>query len=293
MDNFRPISILPSLSKILENAVHKQLYSYLNQNNLLSERQSGFRPLHSTTTCLTEITDYLLDNMNSGQITGTIFYDLRKAFDVILHKIILDKLFFYGMSNKVYEWFKSYLIGRQHCVSIDNHCSEYLTVKSGVPQGSILGPLIFFLYINDINNLTFHNNSKVSLYADDTVIFNNSNVFSEVQQNLQNDFDLICKWFDINEMYIHPQKTMVMSFGSKRKLENNRLSIKLNGKNLQCVETMKYLGVILDSQLTWSEHIKYISTKISRSTGCIRRIKRLIPPSNSCKPPFCINFTTY
>ena len=140
------------MSKIQEKAVHKQLYSYLNQNNLLSERQSGFKPLHSSTTCLTEITEYPLDNVDPGEITGTILYDL-KAFDVIPHQIIHDKQIFYGMSNMVYEWFKSYLIGRQHCFTKDNHCSEYLTVKSGVSQGTIMGPLNCCFYIYDINNL--------------------------------------------------------------------------------------------------------------------------------------------
>lgn len=134
---------------LLEKAVHKQLYSYLNPNNLLSESQSRFRPLHSTTTCLTEITDYLLENTNSGHITGTIFYDLRKAVDVIPHKIILDKLIFYGTNTKVYEWFKSYLIGRQHCFTIDNYCSEYLTVEIRGATGTMVNswPLDFlFVY---------------------------------------------------------------------------------------------------------------------------------------------------
>ena len=113
IDNFRPISVLPVLSKILEKAVPKQLYTYLNENNMLASQQSGFRPSHSTATCITDIVDYLLDNMNTKQITGSIFLDLKKAFDVISHDKILDKLLYYGIRNKEHKWCFNYLIGRK------------------------------------------------------------------------------------------------------------------------------------------------------------------------------------
>lgn len=136
--NFRPISLLPSISKILEKAVHQQLYAYLNNNGLISNRQSGFRPLHSTSTCLTEIVDFLLENMNSKQLTGSIFLDLRKAFDVIPLELILEKMKYYGIRHAELEWFSRYLMNRQQCVSIKGTISTLLEVKSGVPQGSIL-----------------------------------------------------------------------------------------------------------------------------------------------------------
>ena len=277
ISNFRPISILPILSKILEKAVHKQLYDFLNNNKLLSKEQSGFRPLHSTATCVTHIVDFLLQNMDSGQLIGAVFLDLKKAFDVIPLHLILAKLSFYGIRNDEYKWFESYLLSRKHCVSVQGCSSNYLTVQSGVPQGSILGPLIFCLFINDICKLSFSSQSKISLYADDTAIFNKDSDHSQIQINLQRDFDLIVKWLKYNGMYIHPDKTKVITFGPKRKLHNLVLSIKYNDSELENVSHLKYLGVILDSQLVWSKHIETICLKISRSIACIRRIKHLVP----------------
>ena len=276
ISNFRPISILPILSKILEKAVHIQLYDYLNNHNLLSQQQSGFRPLHSTATSVTHIVDFLLENMNSGKLTGGIFLDLKKAFDVIPLNLILAKLKYYGIRNNEYEWFMSYLLGRKHCVSVQGYTSDYLTVQSGVPQGSILGPLIFCLFINDICMLNLHSNTVLSLYADDTAIFNNDYTLSKVQVNLQSDFDLVVRWLEINCMYIHPGKTKVIAFGPKCKLRNKTLCVKYNNVGLEQVHYIKYLGIIIDSQLLWSKHIESICSKVSRSIGCIRRIRHLI-----------------
>ena len=277
VNNYRPISVLPVLSKILEKAVHKQLFDHLNKNKLLSSQQSGFRPSHSTATCVTEIVDYLLENMNKRQLTGAVFLDLKKAFDVIPHRKILRKLSYYGINMKELKWFENYLIGRRQCVSVSNCISDFLTVKSGVPQGSILGPLLFCLYINDMCNLRFHENTKISLYADDTALFNYDINVEKVQKNLQQDFDLISNWFENNDMYLHSGKTKVMMFGPKRKLHNKKLMVKYKNERLDNTESIKYLGVILDSQLLWNEHVAYIRNKLGRSIGCIRRIKHLLP----------------
>ena len=277
VNNFRPISVLPVLSKILEKAVHKQLYAYLNENGMLSSQQSGFRPSHSTATCITDIVDYLLSNMNTKQITGSIFLDLKKAFDVISHDKILNKLFYYGIRNKEHCWFFNYLVGRKQCVSMYQCTSDFVTIKSGVPQGSILGPLLFCLYINDLCNLDFHPNTKISLYADDTAVFSHGYDVLQVQEILQKDFDLIVKWLENNDMYLHPSKTKIMLFGPKKKIQNKQPVIKFYNTALEQVDKTKYLGLIFDSQLLWNDHILYIHSKISRSIGCIRRVKHLIP----------------
>ena len=159
------------MSKILEKVVHTQLYKYLQEHKFLSQRQSGFRPKHSTATCLIEITDFLLNNLDSGVITGAIFLDLKKAFDVISHEILLSKLPYYGIISVELNCFSSYLSDRQQCVSFQGVQNDFLHVKSGVPQGSILGPLLFCLFLNDMCNLKFNNQTKIALYADDTALF--------------------------------------------------------------------------------------------------------------------------
>ena len=175
------------------------------------------------------------------------------------------------------KWFENYLIGRRQCVYMSNCTSDFVTVKSGVPQGSILGPLLFCIYINDMCNLNFQAQTKISLYADDTAVFNNNTNLVAVQENLEKDFELISKWLENNDMFLHPGKTKLMIFGPKRKIINKQFSIKYKDVNLEKVENMKYLGIILDSRLLWNEHVSYIRTKLCRSINCIRRVKHLIP----------------
>ena len=155
--------------------------------------------------------------------------------------------------------------------------SELLRIRSGVPQGSILGPLIFCIFINDLCNINLHPNSKLSLYADDTAVFNHGKTIGEVQKSLQDDFDTICKWLDLNNMHLHPRKTKVMAFGHKRKLGKDVLLINYRNLPLENVNEIKYLGVLFDSNMTWGVHVSTVVSKISRAIGCIRRIKQWLP----------------
>ena len=154
-------SLLPSLSKILERAIHNQLYMYLNENRLLANCQSGFRPLYSTATCLTEITDYLLDKMDQGNVIGGIFLDLRKAFDVIPHNFILKKLAYFGIKGNEYDWIKSYLTERRQFVTVNNCISDYLCPTRIYSRTA---DILYVYFMNDICYLKLHAHSKMSLY---------------------------------------------------------------------------------------------------------------------------------
>ena len=166
LHNYRPISLLPAFSKIFEKAVLSQLYEYFNKNNLLYKSQYGFRTLHSTELASLEIIDIIGKDLDNGKLPIGVFLDLSKAFDTLDHKILLDKLLYYGIKGTELAWFKSYQTNRTRFISYDGTNSCTLSITTGVPQGSILGPLLFIIYMNDIHNA----NSKFHaiLFADDT-----------------------------------------------------------------------------------------------------------------------------
>ena len=185
MGNYRPISILPIISKVFEKEVFQQLYHYLKANSILSKFQSGFRPLHSTVSALIQMCDDWSDSMDKGKLTGVVFLDIRKAFDSVDHSILLEKVQFYGVADRELMWLKSYLTARKQQCLINGCLSSQSNILCGVPQGSILGPLLFLIYINDLPNcLKF---TTPCLYADDTQIFTSSFDISVLTNNINSD----------------------------------------------------------------------------------------------------------
>ena len=277
-NNYRPISILPILSKILERFVHMHFSTFLDLNNLLATTQSGFRKQHSTTTALLNVTERWFKNIDKGLVTGIVFVDLRKAFDTVDIHILLDKLPQFGVTGKEHSWFKSYLTSRFQSVAFGGQISEPMPVSIGVPQGSILGPLLFLLYLNDLPSVPDHCN--VGMYADDTEI-DAACCPAEVEtleQQLNNDLCKLNDYLNANRLNTNIPKCQFMKIGTHQVLNKcEDIKITIKDQQLDSKTSFKYLGMIIDQNLNWDAHIDYIVPKISTKIGIIRSLRRTLP----------------
>ena len=279
MDNYRPISVLPVLSKVLEKVVHKQIYEYLETNKLLSPNQFGFRRSRSTQHAVTYFSDYVRKHMDDGEYTGAVFVDLKKAFDTVDHGRLLSKLPSYGIKGKELSWFESYLFDRKQFVSMENSSSERKSVVCGVPQGSLLGPLLFVLLINDIDLQLKH--CSILLYADDTVIFTADKNCKVIEERLNNDLNKIANWFSDNNLIINLKKgkTEYVLYGTAQRLaKSSELVIDINGQIINETETYEYLGVMMDKSLTYTTQIERVYKKASSRVKLLSRIRKNISP---------------
>ena len=222
--NYRPNSLLPLISKIFKKVVQYQTQAFLGENKILYKFQSGFRRNFSTHSCLSYLSNKIANSFESGLHTGMILFDLQKAFDTIDHEILINKLEFLGFSRNVILWFKSYLSNRKFKVNLNKIFSEPGKLLCGVPQGSILGPLLFLLYINDMPQAV---KCELLLYADDTCLIFQHNDIKEIEIQLNKNFSLICDWFVDNKLSIHfgEDKTESILFSSKRKVKTSKYPI--------------------------------------------------------------------
>ena len=270
--NYRPISILPVLSKPLEKHIYKHVMSHISKYDLLHPNQSGFRENYSCHTALTNLVDKWLLNINDNKITGVLFVDFSKAFDVIDHSLLLRKLNIYNFSEQASSVIRSFLSNRQQCVCLDRTYSKSSIQKFGVPQGSVLGPILFLLYIND---LPLSITETCELFADDTTIHTSHSDLNVLFTNLQENINQLVNWTELNHMSLNDQKTKFMVITSRQKRQNLSTSmpnILVNNTTVDEVCTHKILGVTLDNNLCWTPHINILSKRISQKIFQLSKI---------------------
>ena len=282
-DNYRPISLLPIMSKVFEKVVFIQLYDYMTKNKLLYKSQYGFRKFHSTELAALEFTDKIIFNLDQGKLPLAIYLDLSKAFDTIDHSILLNKLKYYGVCGMSLYWFESYLSDRKQYVQFNDSTSSYSSISTGVPQGSILGPLLFIIYMNDIANVT--NKFHFTLYADDTSLVEPICTFTtgtnrnfETSDSINSELSLITDWLCLNKLSLNAKKTKMMIFHHRqRNISKINLNLIINNTEIEQVKEFDFLGIMIDECMTWNSHINKIAGKISRVNGVLSRLKRFVP----------------
>ena len=203
--NYRPISIISHVTKLLEKIIKSQIVGYLNMHQLISLQQSAFLQNHSTQTALHKMVDDWLTDMNEGCVSLAVCLDLSKCFDTITHEILIYKLHKYGFHGTVLNWMKSYFTDRVQCVRIDNNTSVFKPISLGIPQGSVLGPILFLLFINDLPDCV--QDCTVCLFADDITLYNTCRDFNYVQNMVQKDLDNILHWFHQNRHFVNAYKS--------------------------------------------------------------------------------------
>ena len=282
-DNYRPISILPAFSKLLEKIVSIQLMKYLNRHNILHENQFGFRKGRDTKQPLIQLLQKIYDGLNKAEseVTLCVFLDLKKAFDTCDFSILLGKLDHYGIRDIPQTWFKNYLTGRKQYVHIKGTDSNERNIQFGVPQGSVLGPILFLLYINDMPNAT---SFFSSLFADDTMFTSTGNDLDSLMSFSNKELEKCKIWFQTNKLSLNVSKTKFMIFRSRHMPtvhENFKLYIgdseieRIGSEsNTKC---FKFVGVYLDETLSWDYHINHVNSKLASANYALNQVKNILP----------------
>ena len=257
--------------------MHCRLFDFFETNSILENNQFGFRPKHSTYMALLKMTDKITAEMDNKYYSLGIFLDLSKAFDTIDHQILLDKLHRYGIRGIAYEWIKSCLSNRKQCVSVNGELSDLMPIYCGVPQGSILGKLLFIIYINDISKI-----SKMLdfiLFADDTNIFVKDKSLSSLNCAVNLELKKISRWFKLNKLSLYLKKINYILFTKKSRINPNELDIKIDSVVVQRATQTEFLGFVINERLTWNDHIQVVKHKVSKGLGILTKIRHFITNS--------------
>ena len=255
--------------------MYSRLYNFLTIHNCIYDLQFGFRKNHSVNHALTSLTeDIRRSALDDNCFASGVFIDLQKAFDTVDHGILLSKLNHYGIRGKANDWFKSYLTNRKQFVSINGFNSNELLIKIDVPQGSVLGPLLVLVYINDLHLAIKYSTTR--LFADHTSLLIKNKSLKQLKKHLNIDLRNLTRWLKANKISLNASKTELLVFRHPNKIINYDLKLKIDGKRLYPSKYVKYLGILIDSHLNWCFHTDLLSTKLSRSIGMLSKIRHYV-----------------
>ena len=282
VNNYRPISLLSTLSKILEKIIYTRTYTFLNSTGQFYQSQYGFRKGHSCETAIAELVGTIVKNQEEKKYTLGVFIDLSKAFDTLNHKLLLSKLSKYGIRGHSLKWFQSYLSSRSMRMkcSTDKGTTEYSSYHDldyGTLQGSCLGPLLFLIFINDLHLTTTF--SQSILFADDTTIFHSHSNLDTLKEEIQYDLVCIMDWFRANQLTLNLDKTISILFGLNNK-KTEELDLEIGGYILKTSEFVKFLGVWLDQALNWKKHVSTLLIKLKQNTNLLRLGNKFLDKSS-------------
>ena len=273
-ENYRPISLLSCLDKIFEKLIHKRLMAFINKYKIIILEQYGFLKDHSTMCALIDVIDNVRNYIDKGEYALGIFLDLKKAFDTVNHSILLSKLDFYGFRGHVNQFIASYLSDRNQYTVINGSKSEIMKIETGVPQGSVLGPLFFLLYINDITaDVEF---SKTTLFADDTSLILHHKDIKTLKIQAEKDLKNVYEWLLANKLSLSWEKTNFIIFHTSRKLTDDVNELKVYDFTIKRVKCVKYLGMYIDECLKWDEHVNKLCNTLSKNFHMFYSIRDIL-----------------